>query len=142
MDDPLVPSPPGTEEHYLVMSPGTPPLGRDTDAKISEALADFGDSTHSLDFVLRVADPDRVHKPPKVDYWLLVRVFPGLHTIETATGRVRFSGSAYRLSPSGEMDGEELTCSATLSITDQAPGNVIGEIRIAGLTGTTNGGTP
>ena len=122
--------------HYLVFSPHTPPLGLETDNLLTSAFAAFAAGTsNSLDLILRVSDPDQIHRDPDVDYWLKLRIYPDRSTFrQTGSLEASFNGPAYKLEPDG-TESTHYVCAATMQFIDQPAGTRIGELVL------TTGGT-
>jgi len=129
-----VPSP-GTEEsgerHYIVFAPTTRPLGRESASTAADFQKFADNEVHYLDLVVRIADPDRLHDNPDLDFWLRVRVYPGRHTLNR-TGEVEltFSGDAYLLNPDGTEQDVKYTCSGSIEVVDRPVGSRIGELAL------------
>lgn len=130
-------SSPGTEEsgerHYIVFAPTTPPLGRESAsmAQDFQRFADPKNPVHYLDLVVRIADPERLHECPDLDFWLRVRVYPGRHTLNrTGEFELTFSGDAYLLDPDGEEQDVKYTCAGSIEVEDRPVGSRIGELAL------------
>jgi hypothetical protein len=84
-----------------------------------------------MDLIVRIADPERLHENPELDFWLRVRVYPGRHTL-SRTGEVEltFSGDAYLLNPDDTEQDVKFTCSGSIEVVDRPAGSRIGELAL------------
>lgn len=122
----------GSEDRqYLVLAPGTAPLGRSTDAPIKRQYADLlGGSAQALTLILRLADTGRIQSHGWT-LWLHVSVRPELLSIENVDEhRRRFNGTAKRLRIDGTEMGDPFPIVCSLQLIDHVPTTVIGEASI------------
>lgn len=128
---------PGTEDnqdhHYLVFSPAIPP-GRETDT-LAKAFREFlAGGRMYVDLILRISDPQQLHRDQSILYEMKVRVYPTHNTVvQVATDRYRFAGSAFLLQD-GEEQGPPRTCTADIRIGNHAPDSPIGELNLSSTT--------
>lgn len=120
------------EIHHLVFPPRTPPLGQENDEfSIESAVTALTlGERHSLDLILRVSDPNQVHRTPDVDFWLIVRVYPERASFRVIGDKLVFNGTAFKL-VAGEEDGVGMMCTASITVIDNLPASVsIGEVTL------------
>jgi hypothetical protein len=116
--------------HHLVFSPRTPPLGQETDVLITRSVTELSVGGRlSLDLILRVSDPEQVHRYPDVDYWLIVRVYPERASFRVDGPSLTFNGTAFKLADGVEGD-EAITCTAKIQVLDLPAGVIIGELQL------------